>query len=200
MTRDYDERARWLMRAVLPHEPALRAWLRHRRVVDLDIDDIVQETYATLVSMASVEAIRDIRSYTFQTAFSILAMHVRHARVVSIHSTAEIDQLAVAAPDPSPERQVEDRDELRQLAQALASMPAKCREVFILRRVDGLSQRQAAERLGLSEKTLEKHMARGIRHLMDVFGRGGKPAPQASKQGKTTSELPHDRTIDERGG
>jgi RNA polymerase sigma-70 factor (ECF subfamily) len=199
MTRDFDERARWLARAVLPHEPALRAWLGHRRVVDLDIDDIVQETYATLVSLESIDAIRDARSYTFQVAFSILAMHVRHARVVPMHSTADIEQLAIEAPEPSPERQVEDRDELRHLAEALASLPDKCRQVFLLRRVEGLSQREAAARLGLSEKTLEKHMARGIRHLMDVFGRGGKPAFQASKERKSYSELPYDRTIDEPG-
>ena len=45
-----DERAIWLGRHVLPHEPALRAWLRRRRLGGLEIDDIIQETYTRLVA------------------------------------------------------------------------------------------------------------------------------------------------------
>ena len=39
-----DERAIWLGRQVLPHEPSLRAWLSRRRLGGLDVDDIIQET------------------------------------------------------------------------------------------------------------------------------------------------------------
>jgi RNA polymerase sigma factor (sigma-70 family) len=199
VTDEFDDRALWLVRTVLPHEPALRSWLRTRRIVDLDIDDIVQETYSKLVSMDSVASIRDIRAYTFRIAFSIMAQHVRHARVVSIHTAADLDQFGVETPEPSPERQVEDRDELRRLAAALDSMPGRSRQVFILRRLEGLSQREAAQKLGLSEKTLEKHMSAGIRHLMEFFGRGGKVIAQASIERTEAPKSTVGRKIDEPG-
>jgi RNA polymerase sigma-70 factor (ECF subfamily) len=50
-----------------------------------------------------------------------------------------------------------------------------CRETLILRRVEGLPQREVAERLQISEKTVEKHMANGVRLLIKIFGRGAKP-------------------------
>lgn len=181
MTRVSDERARWLARHVLPHEPALRAWLRHRRVVDLDVDDIVQETYARLSSIDSVEGVRNARTYAFQTAYSVIMSHLRRSRVVAIRAVADIDQLGAVAEAPSPEDELVDRDELLRLAEAIAAMPEKVRAVFRLRRVEGLSQRLVAERLGLAESTVEKHMAKGFRLLMDRFGRGGKVQPGASK-------------------
>src|SRR5262249_13550649 len=138
---------------------------RRRRVPEVDIDDLVHDTYAKLFALESFDNIRDPKSYTFQAAWSIYVSRMRRAHIVSIRTIANFDQLAVEAPGPSPERQLLDRDELEVLATALAALPAKCREAFILRRVEGFSQREVAEQLGVSEKTIEKHMARGIRHL-----------------------------------
>lgn len=191
MMRVSDERARWLARHVLPHEPALRAWLKHRRVIDLDVDDIVQETYARLVSAESVEGVRNAKNYTFQTAYSVIMTHLRRSRVVSIRAVADIDQLEAAADAPSPEDEAADRDELHRLAEAIAALPEKVREVFSLRRVEGLSQRQVADRLGIAESTVEKHMAKGFRLLMDRSGRGGKVEPSASKLADREPFRPH---------
>ncbi|MBC7168934.1 MAG: RNA polymerase subunit sigma-24, partial [Phenylobacterium sp.] len=47
------ERAVWLAQRILPHEPALRAWLS-RRTAGLEVDDIVQETYAILAGLGEV--------------------------------------------------------------------------------------------------------------------------------------------------
>jgi len=188
-----DERAIWLSRHVLPHEPALRAWLRHRhsRYVDI-IDDIVQETYARLASLASVAEVRNPRAYAFQTALSILVSHIRRSRIVSIRAATDVELLAAAAVEPSAEKQMEDLSELQKLAEVIASFPPRCREVFVLRRIEGLSQREVAKRLGLSENTVEHQMSKGIRILMDAFGRGGKAAPDSSKGGEQPENQGHD--------
>ena len=179
-----DERALWLSRAVLPHEPALRAWLKRKRVIDLDIDDIVQEAYAKLAALESVAAVRDPRTYVFQVAYSIVVSHVRRSRIVSIRAMEDVEELGTVLPQTSPERQLEDRDELNRLAAAIAALPPRCRETRLLRRVEGLSQRETAKRLGVSEKAVEKNMARSLRALMDIFGRGGKSASNASRRSK----------------
>ncbi|HKB95635.1 MAG TPA: sigma factor, partial [Rhizomicrobium sp.] len=107
-----DERALWLGRHVLPHEPALRAWLGRRRLGGLDIDDVIQETYTRLVAAESVSHVHDAKSYTFQIAGSVVIDHLRRMKVVSIASVPDFDYLGVISDDPSPERQVIDRDEL----------------------------------------------------------------------------------------
>ena len=56
-------------------------------------------------------------------------------------------------------------------------LPARCREVVWLRRVEELSQREVAERLGITEKTVEKHIAKGMRLLADRF-LGSDDAPR----------------------
>lgn len=182
MTRVGRERTLWLMQHVLPHEPALRAWLKRKPAGTLEVDDIVQETYAILAALDSVEGIRNPKNYCFQTAYSVIITHLRRARIVPIRTMADIDLLGVMIDEPSLEQQLSDRDELRQVAGAIAALPDKCREVFTLRRVEGLSQRQIAERLGISENTVEKHVAKGIRLLMQVFGRGGKSGGYSSRR------------------
>ena len=70
--------------------------------------------------------------------------------------------------------------ELTRLAHVIADLPGKVRDVFILRRVHGLSQREVAERLGLSESTVEKHMARGFLIMLELARHGGNQTPHPS--------------------
>jgi RNA polymerase sigma-70 factor (ECF subfamily) len=186
-----NERALWLARYVLPHEPALRAWLRRRRPAGLEIDDILQETYARLIAAASVADVRNPKAYAFQVAQSVLISHVRRSKVVSFLALADIDAGEVRSEEPSPEHQLADRDELQRLAEAIASLPRRVREVFALRRVEGLSQREVAERLGIAESTVEKHMSRGFQQLMILFSRGGNPGAGASSSGERKKRRSH---------
>jgi len=176
------ERTRWFLRNILPHEPALRTWLVRRQPIGLEVDDIIQESYAILADLDTVEGIRHPRAYLYQVARSVITRHVRRARVISIHAVEELSQLEHADDRPSPEQVTIDRDELRRMAQAIGAMPNKTQEAFILRRVDGLSQREIATCMAISENTVEKHISRGIRFLIDWFGHGGKALAEASRE------------------
>lgn len=172
----------------MPHEPALRSWLRNRRLAGLEIDDIVQETYARLIAVESVDGVRNPKTYAFQAAYSVMVTHVRRSRVVAFQTVSDIDQLGALADEPSPEHRVADRDELQRLGEAIASLPVRVRDVFTLRRVEGLSQREVARRLGISESTVEKHMSRGFYLLTALFTRGGNHISGASRTGKEIHE------------
>jgi RNA polymerase sigma-70 factor (ECF subfamily) len=174
------ERAIWLARHVLPVEPALRAWLAKRPKSGLDVDDIVQETYAVLAGLDQVDHIQNPRAYTFQVAKSVILQALRRSQIVAFETLAEVDGLEPPDDQPSPEQVVGDRQELARTAALIAGLPARCREAFTLRKVAGLSQRDVARRMGVSENTVEKHVGKAIGLLMIAMGRGGSARTEAS--------------------
>ena len=182
------ERGRWLARNLLPYEPIIRARLGRVQLYGLEIDDIIQETYARIVSLPSLDSIRHPKQYAIQVATGIIIDHIRHSRVISINASGGLEQLDVSSPEAGPEKQMEFREEIAQVAHFLAALPPTTRETLILRRVEGLSQQETAQRLGISVKTVEKHMARGVLMLMELFGRGGKTRIRSSKETKQDSE------------
>ncbi|MGY0561265.1 RNA polymerase sigma factor [Luteimonas sp. A277] len=160
-------RAAWLAERILPHEPALRAWLGGRLALPAqDVDDIVQESYAKLAGLADVEHVREPRAYLYTVARSLVHQHLRRAQVVAIETMAELDGLGVHAPNASPERFVSSRQQLALAQRLLAGLPTRCRQVFRLRRIEGLSQREISTRLKISQSTVEKHMVKALRLLM----------------------------------
>lgn len=176
------ERARWLAIHVIPHETALRAWLRRKAFLGLDVDDIIQETYAILAAKHTIEAIQNPKNYFFQVAHSVILKQLRDSRVVPIAAVADITALDAAVEDPSPEDALLASDELRRVQLAIDAMPRQTRAAFFLRRVEGLSQQEIARRMNLSEHTIEKHISRGIKLLLAEFGRGGQNASSASNK------------------
>lgn len=176
----FRERASWIEQNIMPHEMQIRAWLGRNRVRNLDIDDIIQEMYARIASQSTYDEIRVPIRYAMQVAYSIMASHLRRMKTVTITARAELEDLGLPSPEPSPEDELVQRDELQEVAEAIATLPERTRDVLLLRRVEHLSLRETARRLAISEKTIEKHMARATLFLMHRFGRGAKSAHQTS--------------------
>lgn len=179
-----DERALWLATHVMPHEPAVRGWLRRGRQAECDVDDIIQESYAKLVTVADVSEIRNVRAYFFRTAYSVLVSRVRRKSVVSIRSLAEVESLQLAVDELTPEDTVMARNELQVLAEMISRLPEKTRKIFLLSRVSGLSQKEVSRRTGIAESTVEKHIVKGLGLLMAAYANGGFGAVVASKAEK----------------
>ena len=182
MPQDFRERGRWLARNVLPHEALIRSKLSTICVYDLDIEDVIQEMYAHLLSLPSLDSIRYPRQYAIQTSKAIVIDHVRHMRVISITSNESLETFDTPMPEANTEERLEFQGEIQEVAAALAQLPVMCRETLILRRMEGLSQKEVAQRLKISEKTVEKHMANGVRLLIKLFGRGGKSRAYTSNK------------------
>ena len=169
-------RAKWLADHILPQEAGLRHWLRRCLPAGMEVDDVVQETYALLAQLPDVSRIRTPRAYLYTTARSVVLQQVRRERIVSFETVAELDRLEVADAGDGPERQAVAGEELRRIAALIRAMPDKCRQAFVLRKIRGLSQREISQRMGISENTVEKHIAKGLRLLMD----GVKDAAEAA--------------------
>lgn len=159
----------WFKREILVHEGMLfrylmRVWPRKHEVPDLR-----QEIYARVYQAAAQSRPASARAFLFTTAHHLMADRVRHERVVSIEAVGDIDALNVSIDEISAEDRVSAREELKRLAQALDRLPPRCREVLWLRRVEGLSQKQAAKALGVSVKAIEQHMSKGGRLLAEYM-------------------------------
>jgi len=151
---------------ILPHEADVRAWLRRSGSAAADIDDVVQETYCRLSALDSIAHITSGRAYFFRTARNIAIEKIRRARIVRIDCVTEIDALNVVDEEPSPERVVASRRELGRVRRLIEELPERCRRIFTLRRIHGLSQRETARRLGVTENVVEMQSARGLRLIL----------------------------------
>jgi RNA polymerase sigma-70 factor (ECF subfamily) len=178
--RPPEQRMRWIAIHIIPHEPALRRWLAGRRLPNIEIDDIVQETYVRLIRVEDVASIRDPRAYLRRAAYSVLVSHIRSERIIPLQMMADVNDLGVASQEPDPEQQASDREELRHLGEAIAALPGKIGHVFRLRRINGLPQREVAQQLGLAESTVEKHLKKALMLLLDRFSYGGNTLRDAS--------------------
>ena len=164
---DRAERVRWFAREILPHEGAVRGWLMRRvpRLSKCDLDELIQEAYARLW-VAELERIASPRAYFFVTVRHLLGEAVRRSRIVSIEMLADMDSLNIVDEESSPERRVSGRQELRQLQGVLELLPHKCRRAFELRKFEGYSQRETAARMDISENTVEKHLVKALKIIM----------------------------------
>jgi RNA polymerase sigma factor (sigma-70 family) len=163
----------WFATEILPYEGLLVGYLTRVWPNNSDVLDLRQDIYVRVYESARRNRPTSPKAFLFATARNLMTDRVRHSRVVSIESTADFEDSNVLIDEMSPERHLGAHQELRRLAAALDSLSDKCRNVIWLRRVEGLSQRETAQRLGLDEGAVESQLGRGVRALAQaVFGAG----------------------------
>jgi RNA polymerase sigma-70 factor (ECF subfamily) len=166
---DHD-RLRWVATHILPLEGEVRSWLRlHACSLNAsDVDDLIQESYARLWK-AQFSEVTHARAYFYTIVRNLLAEWARRARVVPMERMGEIEALRIISEDPGPERRISARQDLDRLLEIIANLPSQCRRAFQLRKFDGLSQREIAGVMGITEKTVEKHLAKALVRITAAF-------------------------------
>lgn len=159
---DRAERMDWFKREVLVHEPALRRFLRRVNAPSSDLDDMVSEALTRAYAIDEWRRISNGRSYLFGICRNMLMDIARRAKVVAFENVADMEALGLADGAPTAEALVSTRDDLRVLQLAVESLPPRCREIFLLRRVEEISPPEVARRLGISVRTVESHMAKAM--------------------------------------
>lgn len=139
--------------------------------------DMAQELFARLLAKdGSVAALQDHRAYLFASARHLAAETRRSPKWRE--SADDAMQLGYSCEEreaDSPELELCGKQSVEVLLQAVAKLPPRCREAFILHKFDGLSYSEVAERMDISAGAVEKHMVRALaecRARLDETGRG----------------------------
>ncbi len=148
----------------------MRLLRRHWRRSD-EWPDLRQDIYVRLYeTVARTGLPAQTPAYVFACARNLLIDRARRAQVVSIDVVAELEALpGLPVDDFTPERRAGAREELRLLQSALEDLPPRCRDVVALRKIEGLSQKEIAARLGIAEGTVEKQVTLGVRALAETL-------------------------------
>ncbi len=169
-------------REILPHERDLRGWLRSRVVAAEDVEDIVQECYCRLSQLSEVSHITEPRAYVFAMARNLANRQRQRARVVRIEPIAEGEGSELASDLPQPDRIAAGRQELERVRAALGTLSDRARRIFLLRRVDGLSQKEIAARLGVTETVVENDASRSLRAILRMLTEPDEIVPPAEEE------------------
>jgi RNA polymerase sigma factor (sigma-70 family) len=167
----------WFLSEVLPLEAILMQFLRHNWRDASDIEDLLHDVYVRVYEAALKQIPEKTKPFVFATARNLLISRVRSRQIVPIEAVADLDALDVAMDEPGPDRALIARDELRRLSDAVDRLPPHCRDVVILRRIQGLSRGEIAKRLGLTDGTVSVYLTEGMYALADLL-HGEPPNPR----------------------
>ena len=173
----------WFAREILVHEAALMRyllrWWPHRD----DVHDLRQEAYVRVYEAALRALPHQPKSLLFTTARNLMADRWRRGRVVPLEALGEMDAPHVPVDDITPDRRLVAQRELRSLVRAFDRLPPRRREVLWLRRVEELTIKEIAERMGITPKTAENHLAQATRAITEmVLGGSDCPLPPVLPQ------------------
>jgi len=122
--------------------------------------EIVQEAF--LRTYRQRETVTTLRAFLFSTARNLAANEYRHRRTVERGALGEFADSRVKTEHESPETELLRDERNRLIQEAIDRLPPQCRAAFALRVFHECSYKEVADRLGISAKTVEKHIARGL--------------------------------------
>jgi len=160
------------------HNAALLRFAAAKLGSEQEARDVAQEAYVRLLQLDRPETISYLRAFLFKIA-SNLAMDRLRARRRMPPAAAVVEEELVVF-DLSPERQCAGQEMVVVLKHALQELPAKCRDIFVLHRMEGLSRAEIAIRMGLGERMVRLYMARALEHVrrrLDEASQGRDFAP-----------------------
>ncbi|BBP75843.1 RNA polymerase subunit sigma [Pseudomonas gingeri NCPPB 3146 = LMG 5327] len=127
------------------------------------VEDVVHDAYVRVLERSSDTPIEQPRAFLYRTALNLVIDDYRRNAVRQNESLEVLDSDERFF-SPSPQTSLDHGLRLDMLQRALAELPSLCRDSFLLRKLDGLSHPQIAERLGISRSLVEKHIVNAMKH------------------------------------
>jgi RNA polymerase sigma-70 factor (ECF subfamily) len=164
----------WFNTEVRPNEPALRAYLQKRFPLLSEQDDLVQEAYTRVLRAKRDRRLTCPKAFLFTVTRNLAIDMFRRSRRTAAHEPiSELTEMPALEQSSDTVDSLEHQYRLEVLIEAVASLPERCREVMMLRHLDGLAYKEIAERLGISPNTVKVHMVKGVRDCTAFFRKHG---------------------------
>lgn len=124
---------------------------------------MTQETFERYSSASKRVPIGNPRAYLYQVARNLVNDHLK--RTIIKNKIVVSSEVVVEIQDPLPtvEQQMIRKSEYDQLKDAIEKLSPKCRKVFILRKLEGLSYNEISQKMGISKAAVEQHVVRGLK-------------------------------------
>ncbi|SEE50766.1 sigma-70 family RNA polymerase sigma factor [Pseudomonas kilonensis] len=150
------------------HHGWLQGWLRKRLGNTFDAADLAQDTFVRVIKARTALDIREPRPYLSMIAKGLLIDLFRRRSLEQ--SYLEVLAAMPQEQHPSLEEQAIMLQALLEIDRLLLGLGPRVRQAFILSQFDGLTYPQIAERLGVSVRTVNNHMAKAMEHccLMQI--------------------------------
>lgn len=159
----------WFRQEVHPHERKLKAYLRSSFPSVADVEDVVQESYVRIWKRKLTGPVQSAPSFLFRIARNLAIDLIRRRQVSPETPVSDVSALPVLDQRPDAAESVCTREELDALLEAIDSLPPRCREILILRKLHGLSVADIARKLGIAEGTVLVQGGRGVRKLAEIL-------------------------------
>jgi RNA polymerase sigma factor (sigma-70 family) len=145
----------------------LRRLLHHRGRTRDEADDLIQEAFLRLQAYRRERHVREPEAFLVRTVQNLTIDARRQQQHRGTHIGVDTEALRLIDPAPEPDELISARQRMQRLKAGLEALPPRTREVILLNRIDGLSQLQIAERLGISVSAVEKHIAKASLFLSE---------------------------------
>jgi len=149
---------------------ALIRFLRKRLRNPEDASDVAQETYIRIMRYDGARDVQSPSSLLYRIAINVANDLGRSEQVRHAADQCSIDNVELASDDPQPERIVSSKQDLSILCEAIAGLPPKCQQVFLLSRVRGMTYPEIAVHCGISVKMVEKHIGKALAVCLKKVG------------------------------
>jgi RNA polymerase sigma factor (sigma-70 family) len=157
-----EKRHDWFVNQVFQHRAALHRYLGKLTSGAEDIEDLVQETYVRMYALPDFHLVESPKALLFRIAHNLAVERARRHKAQATDTVADLEALTVFSEEAPPEEQTDARHRFESFCAAVERLPPICRRVFVLRKVHKLSHAEISEVLGVSESTIEKHVAKGL--------------------------------------
>ena len=130
----------------------------------------MHETFLKAYQAEGSVSIKSPRAFLFRTAKNLALNQLESKRVRRTDSVANIEELRVSTDhEKGLELRAIMEEQLELALQAVANLPPRTREVYVLKKIHGLKQKDIAAQLGIAESTVEKHIAKGLMLITEEF-------------------------------
>ena len=129
-------------------------------------EDVTQTVWLRIQRVADEPAIADKRGFLYRLVLNLAADQRRAAvRQARLFETGAVPQ-DVASQEPTAEAVILGRDQMARMVAAIEELPPRCREVFVMRKIDGLSPSEISRRLGITPNMVAKHVRIALQHCL----------------------------------